>query len=197
MSSIIKVDTIQNQSGANIISESSNTITVGASGDTITVPSGATITSSGTVSGGLAATPAFSAYMGSAQTGIANATNTVIVFDSEDFDSDSAYNTSNGRFTVPTGQGGKYFLAAQVRTNSSGSMIRCSGSLVKNGSTYLAQFNNNQRNSGEASTGTTWTGTLAAGDYVNFYLYQDSGSAVNAEAGSGKCIFHGFRIVGA
>ena len=42
MSSIIKVDTIQNQSGANIISESSNPITVGASGDTIIVPSGTT-----------------------------------------------------------------------------------------------------------------------------------------------------------
>ena len=48
MASIVKVDTIQNQSGANIISESSNTITVGASGDTITIPSGATITNSGT-----------------------------------------------------------------------------------------------------------------------------------------------------
>jgi hypothetical protein len=49
MSSIIKVDTIQNQSGANIISESSNTITVGASGDTVSVPSGATFdASSGT-----------------------------------------------------------------------------------------------------------------------------------------------------
>ena len=52
MSSIIKVDTIQNQSGANIISESANTITVGASGDTITVPSGATFdVSSATVTG--------------------------------------------------------------------------------------------------------------------------------------------------
>ena len=52
MSSIIKVDTIQNQSGANIISESANTITVGASGDTVTVPSGATFdVSSATVTG--------------------------------------------------------------------------------------------------------------------------------------------------
>lgn len=52
MSSIIKVDTIQNQSGANIISESANTITLGASGDTITVPSGATFdVSSATVAG--------------------------------------------------------------------------------------------------------------------------------------------------
>ena len=51
MSSIIKVDTIQNQSGANIISESANTITVGASGDTLIIPSGATITNNGTANG--------------------------------------------------------------------------------------------------------------------------------------------------
>ena len=41
MSSIIKVDNIQNQSGDNIIKEDSNTITLGASGDTITLASGA------------------------------------------------------------------------------------------------------------------------------------------------------------
>jgi DNA-binding cell septation regulator SpoVG len=42
MSSILKVDTIQDQSGNNIINESSDTITIGASGDTITIPAGAT-----------------------------------------------------------------------------------------------------------------------------------------------------------
>jgi hypothetical protein len=37
MASILKVDTIQDQSGNNIINESSDTITIGASGDTINV----------------------------------------------------------------------------------------------------------------------------------------------------------------
>ena len=41
MTSIIKVDNLQNQCGANIISESSNTITIGASGDTVTLAAGA------------------------------------------------------------------------------------------------------------------------------------------------------------
>ena len=36
MSSILKVNTIQDQDGNNIINESSNTITIGASGDTVT-----------------------------------------------------------------------------------------------------------------------------------------------------------------
>ena len=38
MSSIIKVDTIQDQSGNNIINESGDTITIGAAGDTVDVP---------------------------------------------------------------------------------------------------------------------------------------------------------------
>ena len=41
MTSIIKVDNLQNQCGANIISESSNVITIGASGDTVTLAAGA------------------------------------------------------------------------------------------------------------------------------------------------------------
>ena len=51
MTAILKVDTIQDTSGNNIINESSDTITIGASGDTISIPSGATITNSGTASG--------------------------------------------------------------------------------------------------------------------------------------------------
>jgi len=51
MTSTIKVDNIQDQDGNNIINESSNTITVGASGDTIIIPSGATITNNGTQTG--------------------------------------------------------------------------------------------------------------------------------------------------
>ena len=47
MTSTIKVDNIQNQCGANIIKEDSNTITLGASGDTIALASGASQTGFG------------------------------------------------------------------------------------------------------------------------------------------------------
>jgi len=42
MTAILKVDTIQDTAGNNIINESSNTITIGASGDAINLASGAT-----------------------------------------------------------------------------------------------------------------------------------------------------------
>ena len=47
MTSTIKVNNIQNQCGAHIINESSNTITIGASGDTIALASGASQTGFG------------------------------------------------------------------------------------------------------------------------------------------------------
>ena len=51
MSSIIKVDTVQDTDGNNIINENANTITIGASGDTISIPAGATLANNGTATG--------------------------------------------------------------------------------------------------------------------------------------------------
>jgi hypothetical protein len=47
MASIIKVDTIQDQDGNNIINENANTITIGKSGDTVQVAAGATLEGAG------------------------------------------------------------------------------------------------------------------------------------------------------
>ena len=49
MASIIKVDTIQDQDGNNIINENANTITIGKSGDTVQVASGAEFVGGGTL----------------------------------------------------------------------------------------------------------------------------------------------------
>ena len=51
MTSILKADDIQDSSGNNIIKEASDVITIGASGDTITIPSGATLSNLGTATG--------------------------------------------------------------------------------------------------------------------------------------------------
>jgi len=48
MSSIIKVNTVQDTDGNNIINENANTITIGKSGDTVQVASGATLIGGGT-----------------------------------------------------------------------------------------------------------------------------------------------------
>ena len=100
MASILKVDTIQDQSGNNIINESANTITIGASGDTITIPSGATLANSGIITG-------------FESTGIDdNATSTAITIDSNERvgigtsspanNLDIATNNSNEGITIKT-----------------------------------------------------------------------------------------------
>ena len=106
MTSILKADNIQDADGNNIINENSNTITIGASGDTTNIIG--TLQNNGAAVGG-DNTPNFSATLSGAQS-VANNTSTVIVFNSEAYDTDSAYDVSNGKFTVPSGEGGKYFF---------------------------------------------------------------------------------------
>ena len=126
MASILKVDTIQDQSGNNIINESADTITIGASGDTITIPSGATLSNLGTASGFGVNTPAFSATLASDQALDNSETPTKIPFTigspagSSDFDTASAF--ASNKFTVPAGEAGKYVfsLGADIESGSNG-----------------------------------------------------------------------------
>jgi hypothetical protein len=103
MTSILKVDTIQDQSGNNIINENADTITIGASGDTITIPSGATLDLSNATQTGVGGTntPAFFATQTTAQS-IADSTGVTLNFGTEAYDTDSALTTTT--FTVPTGK---------------------------------------------------------------------------------------------
>ena len=115
----------------NAIEPSTGTdITLGASGDTITVPSGATFTQSGTMNAsaitagtlaiaqggtgaatlaaaGLSMTPSFCAKPSASQT-IAYNTTTKLVYDSEIWDTNAAYDPTTYAFTVPVGEAGKY-----------------------------------------------------------------------------------------
>jgi len=62
-------------------------------------------------------TPAFQAKKTTTQT-LAQNTYTTVLFDSEDFDTANAYDTSTGKFTPQTS--GKYFIEAQVALDGSG-----------------------------------------------------------------------------
>jgi|TARA_B100001094_G_scaffold245804_1_gene242333 hypothetical protein len=64
-------------------------------------------------------TPAFSVYLSGNQT-IPDSVTTKIQFNTETLDSDSAFDTSNYDFTVPSGEGGKYFVHLRVYMYGSG-----------------------------------------------------------------------------
>ena len=175
MTSILKVDTIQDADGNNIINESGNTITIGASGDTTNIIG--TLQNDGSAVGGVN-TPAFRARV-TADTTFTTGTTTAVVFPSEDFDTASAYNTSDGKFTVPSGQGGKYFIYSQLLVNA-GSPDQLSFvqiNLYKNGA-QIRNIHTNFSNNYIRRTGFNFVTVedLSASDYLQIYVYADDSS---------------------
>jgi hypothetical protein len=196
MASILKVDTIQDQSGNNIINENADTITIGASGDTITVPTGATLT---VPSGGLSGQnyPAFEAYLSVTQS-IPNATATKIQFATEVYDTDNAYdNSTNYRFTPQVS--GKYFVYSFVRfldvVNEKQGIIY----VYKNGSPIAFVNNTSSGNTGGNIT-TTMTKIVnlnGSTDYIEIFGFQDSGTTKSVQGLSGTSaltLFGAYRI---
>jgi hypothetical protein len=195
MSSILKVDTIQDQSGNNIINESADTITIGASGDTITIPSGATIDLSNATQTGVGGTntPAFSVYLTSGTT-LTNNTLTKVSFDTENYDTNNA--VSSGTFTVPAGQGGKYFIYAQLSiacTSQSSTWIYKNGSIVTQN---VIEASGNYFS--DISSTASALLDLTAGDYIEIYGRGISTGTVTLNGGSAssqRCTFSGYKII--
>ena len=163
------------------------TLTLGTSGDTISIPSGVTIANSGTATGfGETNTPAFEAYLGgSGGQSLSNDAVTKIQFDTEVFDSDGTYDAStNYRFTP--GVAGKYFVYGMIQYDTSGNdqlgpayfYFKLNGStnvleLEKNPQTHYGRMN---YTSGHAIL------DLSASDYVEVY------GRVNTVSGSGQLV---------
>jgi hypothetical protein len=154
--------------------KTATTLTLGTSGDTVSIPSGVTIANAGTATGfGLDGTPNFLAYRSSSDQSISNATYTKVQFNSESYDTDSAYdNSTNYRFTVPAGEGGKYALYTNVwcRGTDVSMMNYYFLSFYKNGSNVWEQhsnFTNNDIRSFGANMSLTID--LAAADYIEVF----------------------------
>ena len=189
----ITIDTPSGSNTMQIGSTNTATINLGVSGDTINVPAGVTIANAGTATGfGFEAKNFFSAYAPS--NNVSNDTDTKIIYQTESFDDASAYDTSNGRFTVPSGEGGKYFLYAKIRHYNTTSMSREVIYFYKNGSVYAryGHKGNNIHNSIQISK----VANLSAGDYIEIYYYQNSGSSNNIAQFSSDSDqeFTGYRI---
>ena len=164
------------------------TLTLGASGDTISIPSGATIANSGTATGfGGDNLPIFAVSKsgGSNQT-INHGSSTKVTFSHEITDPSSAF--ASDKFTVPSGKGGTYLFAWNLQIEDSDSaIVRMSTNLYKNGSAISSA---QMRSEGGDTVFANYTisqtriMTASAGDYFEVYIYQESsnGSSVILEA---------------
>ena len=116
------------------------TVTLGSSGDTFTVPSGVTVNMSNATQTGVGGdnTPNFLVSKSSNQT-ISSDTATKVSFGTEQYDSDNVFGSD--KFTVPSGQGGKYNLFGNVQLQSDGTnkILNCTVYFYKNGSEMTSQ----------------------------------------------------------
>ena len=132
-------------------------------------------------------TPAWNVYKNSAQS-LAGDTNTLITFDSELVDTDSAF--SSNKFTVPSGKGGDYFYYANFR-HTYGSDRQITLKLYKNGSmTHQILGRTN-------SYGMNFHGiiSLSASDYLElYYILGENPVSGSIDSGQDNTKFGGFRI---
>ena len=120
--------------------------------------------------------PSFSAKV-SGTTTLSTGSETTIIFNSEDHDTDNAYNASTGEFTVPSGKGGKYFIAVNFGIDDCGEVgdiLRLR--VFKNGSNMQGFRGQNIQASANIilTTSVSGTVTLSAGDVIKCMAYTDS-----------------------
>ena len=152
-------------------------------------------------------TPAFYAYMSSNQTSIADTTRTIVAFNAELFDTDSAYDTSTYKFTVPSGEGGKYqigFRIAPYFHSDKGYQFQMN--LLINGSTLLELGKIDEPSNSNSRYGGTGTESiildLSAGDYVQTEVYANTvgnNAYIIAQSGTAQTsanYFYGYKLIG-
>jgi hypothetical protein len=120
-------------------------------------------------------TPAFHARMSTAQT-ISSNTLTKVNFNTEEFDTNSAYDsTTNYRFTVPSGKNGKYFIYSTIHgfmSDVPSALQAVYVAVYKNGSQISYNGTDPRNNNGyHFSAYSHITLSLVATDYIEIYAY--------------------------
>ena len=209
MASTIQVDKITDIGGNTIISSNgSGTFTsnlpsnVSSATGTLPIANGGTGATT-LAAAGLANTPRFSVYLDATQAAPQN-TWTKIVFNDEDYDSDSAFDTSNGRFTVPSGKAGVYVFtfAAQAPDMPDNTSVACrfyingSPNVTIGGTVRYQGWTQGFTGVGSTSNNNI-TGIaqvdLSVGDYVELYIRQNRGTSANLDIETQN--FAGYKLL--
>ena len=172
MASIIKANELQDFGGNSIItSDGAGNVTPNADG--------------------IKNVPAFLVRLGSSQV-VGNNSATKLTFNTEDLDTNSAYDTSNYRFTVPSGQAGTYVFTLNTSANSASDFEPMYGAIFLNGAAIQYGYG---RNEYYDSRNLTRQLVLSVGDYVEAYLYQNSGGNVTVQTDPATNNFSGYKII--
>ena len=186
--STLKVDTILKRTGT-------GTITLGQSGDTIALGSGASLSLQGGSSGQAlttngSGTLSFATVSGNAgteivyadrsgnQSSIADNVDTKVLYTTEQYDPDSNWDTSNSRYIAPAA--GRYYFYAQAYVW--GTIAALHSYFYKNGS-YVADTydikNSNLSGVVELTARASAIFNLSQNDYVEFYIKSNTSSGTS------------------
>ena len=174
MASIIKANELQDFGGNSIItSDGAGNVTVNAAA--------------------MKNTPAFKVVKNATQS-IANTSFTKMTWQTEEWDTNNAF--ASDKFTVPTNEAGKYWFQATTEMPGidDGEFINIM--IYKNGSSAAgatARWYSPGTNL-ELRARTQVILNLAVGDYMEAYLYQNSGDAQTASADESS--FTGYKLIG-
>ena len=166
---------------------------LGSSGDTITIPSGATITNAGTATGfGGDNTPMWFVRKTSDQA-LADNTYVKVTWNSEVIDPDSAF--ASDKFTVPSGAAGKYYISTGVGFYDNSTQAYHYVLIYKNGSNVSADPSGITTTSD--NTNRYWQTNnmildLAVSDYVEVYVLCDYTSGTGTMNSS---YFTGYKLI--
>ena len=159
-------------------------ITNSAGSGNITIGSGVTVNVN---------RPSFFAYLNTTQS-IADSTDTTVQMAAELWDTDSAFDTSTYKFTVPTGQAGKYWFYGAVQLQNLTNEDEARAMIYKNSSTRLTASRYFQGQNGTINYQCGVAADLAVSDTIEFKTRQVSGGAKNAEGTSDVTYFLGYKI---
>ena len=211
--------------------KTATTLTLGTSGDTITIPSGVTLTTTGpnnasninagtvatarlgsgsatsstflrgdgtwNLPGGMDGTPAWYAT-DEGQVTISASTWTTRIYGSEVYDTNSAYDTSDGIFTVPSGENGRYLVLMSSAYDSASSGRMLGGIYVGGTSNYTAASSNWAYSNPSTPLGTTTQVfaivNAAVGDEIQGRVFQDAGSINTTNSNGEQNWFGGWKL---
>jgi hypothetical protein len=161
------------------------TITTSSGSGTITIPSGVELTGH--------MYPAFEVFSNGVSIDIATTTLTKLTFSVEKFDTDSAYDTSTGKFQPQVA--GKYFCYGRLAYNTATDFDNIQIALAKNGTDFSSTLDRNEFYTQIDAHGVAELN--GSSDYVELYTKQNSGGTVGlltSNQNGTNCIFGAYRI---
>jgi len=145
-------------------------------------------------------TPSFKAYLASNQT-IGNDTFTKAALATEVWDTDSAWDTSNYKFTVPSGEGGKYVFTARFTFYYLANEDRFEARFYKNGSSFVGttfrETGSTSSAAQQVDNSSTVVANLSAGDYIELYVkHNEGGNQTLYGPNNGATSLTGYKLIG-